>query len=64
MNLAGACAGGLTVAALLGHLQVRRQLRKVSSVTYLVSLLDTPLPLVRPLAAVHAPRHVTASSAA
>ena len=30
----------------------------------LVSLLDTPLPLVRPLAAVHAPRHVTASSAA
>ncbi|RQB68241.1 class II poly(R)-hydroxyalkanoic acid synthase [Pseudomonas aeruginosa] len=41
VNLAGACAGGLTVAALLGHLQVRRQLRKVSSVTYLVSLLDS-----------------------
>ena len=43
VNLAGACAGGLTVAALLGHLQVRRQLRKVSSVTYLVSLLDSQM---------------------
>ncbi|VFT29492.1 poly(3-hydroxyalkanoic acid) synthase 2 [Pseudomonas aeruginosa] len=41
VNLAGACAGGLTVAALLGHLQVRRQLRKVASATYLVSLLDS-----------------------
>ncbi|MCW5611801.1 MAG: flagellar transcriptional regulator FlhD [Rubrivivax sp.] len=30
----------------------------------LVNLLDTPLPLVPPLAAVHAPHHVTASSAA
>ena len=43
VNLAGAGAGGLTVAALLGHLQVRRQLRKVSSVTYLVSLLDSQM---------------------
>lgn len=30
----------------------------------LVSVLDTPLLLVRPLAAVDVPRHVTASSAA
>ena len=39
-NLLGACAGGLTSAALQGHLQAKRQLRKVSSATYLVSLLD------------------------
>ncbi len=31
------------LVALLGHLQVRRQLRKVSSVTYLVSLLDSQM---------------------
>ncbi|MDH4611948.1 class II poly(R)-hydroxyalkanoic acid synthase [Pseudomonas sp. BN102] len=41
VNLMGACAGGLTIAALQGHLQARRQLRKVSSATYLVSLLDS-----------------------
>ncbi|WP_044870816.1 class II poly(R)-hydroxyalkanoic acid synthase [Pseudomonas sp. LFM046] len=41
INLMGACAGGLTNAALQGHLQARRQLRKVSSATYLVSLLDS-----------------------
>ncbi|MFZ6046042.1 class II poly(R)-hydroxyalkanoic acid synthase [Pseudomonas sp. CR3202] len=41
VNLVGACAGGLTNAALQGHLQARRQLRKVSSATYLVSLLDS-----------------------
>ncbi|MCY1284957.1 Poly(3-hydroxyalkanoate) polymerase subunit PhaC [compost metagenome] len=41
VNLMGACAGGLTMAALQGHLQARRQLRKVSSATYLVSLLDS-----------------------
>ena len=40
-NLLGACAGGLTSAALQGHLQAKRQLRKVSSATYLVSLLDS-----------------------
>jgi polyhydroxyalkanoate synthase len=39
-NLMGACAGGLTMAALQGHLQARKQLRKVRSATYLVSLLD------------------------
>ena len=41
VNLLGACAGGLTNAALQGHLQAKRQLRKVSSATYLVSLLDS-----------------------
>ncbi|MCO6059701.1 class II poly(R)-hydroxyalkanoic acid synthase [Pseudomonas sp. MOB-449] len=41
VNLVGACAGGLTIAALQGHLQARRQLRKVTSATYLVSLLDS-----------------------
>ncbi|EAN8120709.1 alpha/beta fold hydrolase, partial [Salmonella enterica] len=40
-NLMGACAGGLTMAALLGHLQAKRQLRRVRSATYLVSLLDS-----------------------
>ncbi len=43
INLMGACAGGLTVAALLGHLQAKRQLRKVASATYLVSLLDSEI---------------------
>ncbi|MDH4872687.1 class II poly(R)-hydroxyalkanoic acid synthase [Pseudomonas sp. BN515] len=41
VNLAGACAGGLTIAALQGHLQAKRQLRKVASSSYLVSLLDS-----------------------
>ncbi|MHA6163218.1 class II poly(R)-hydroxyalkanoic acid synthase [Pseudomonas sichuanensis] len=40
-NLMGACAGGLTMAALQGHLQAKNQLRKVRSATYLVSLLDS-----------------------
>ena len=40
-NLMGACAGGLTMAALQGHLQAKRQLRRVRSATYLVSLLDS-----------------------
>ncbi|MFV3404676.1 class II poly(R)-hydroxyalkanoic acid synthase [Pseudomonas sp. NY15463] len=40
-NLMGACAGGLTMAALQGHLQVKKQLRKIRSATYLVSLLDS-----------------------
>ncbi|SEN34687.1 polyhydroxyalkanoate synthase [Pseudomonas sp. ok272] len=43
VNLMGACAGGLTMAALQGHLQAKRQLRRVSSATYLVSLLDSEL---------------------
>ncbi|WP_437882538.1 class II poly(R)-hydroxyalkanoic acid synthase [Pseudomonas sp. LRF_L74] len=41
VNLLGACAGGLTIAALQGHLQARRQLRKVGCSTYLVSLMDS-----------------------
>jgi polyhydroxyalkanoate synthase len=43
INLMGACAGGLTMAALQGHLQAKRQLRRVSSATYLVSLLDSQI---------------------
>ncbi|HZX51547.1 class II poly(R)-hydroxyalkanoic acid synthase [Pseudomonas sp. XK-1] len=43
VNLLGACAGGLTIAALQGHLQAKRQLRKVASATYLVSLLDSQI---------------------
>ena len=43
VNLLGACAGGLTIAALQGHLQARRQLRKVASATYMVSLLDSQI---------------------
>ncbi len=43
VNLMGACAGGLTIAALQGHLQAKRQLRRVSSATYLVSLLDSQM---------------------
>ena len=43
VNLLGACAGGLTIAALQGHLQAKRQLRKVSSATYMVSLLDSKI---------------------
>lgn len=40
-NLLGACAGGLTMAALQGHLRAKHQLRRVRSATYLVSLLDS-----------------------
>ncbi|MBU1859617.1 MAG: alpha/beta fold hydrolase, partial [Gammaproteobacteria bacterium] len=43
VNLLGACAGGLTIAALQGHLQAKRQLRKVASATYMVSLLDSQI---------------------
>lgn len=43
VNLMGACAGGLTMAALQGHLQAKRQLRRVHSATYLVSLLDSQM---------------------
>ncbi|WP_372868351.1 class II poly(R)-hydroxyalkanoic acid synthase, partial [Pseudomonas sp.] len=41
VNLLGACAGGLTMAVLQGYLQAKRQLRKVASATYMVSLLDS-----------------------
>lgn len=43
VNMVGACAGGLTIAALQGHLQAKRQLRRVNSATYLVSLLDSQI---------------------
>lgn len=43
VNLVGACAGGLTIAALQGHLQAKRQMRRVSSATYMVSLLDSQI---------------------
>ncbi|MBP6953127.1 MAG: class II poly(R)-hydroxyalkanoic acid synthase [Pseudomonas sp.] len=43
VNLMGACAGGLTIAALQGHLQAKRQLRRISSASYLVSLLDSQI---------------------
>ncbi|WP_434653938.1 class II poly(R)-hydroxyalkanoic acid synthase [Pseudomonas sp. R3-56] len=43
VNLIGACAGGMTIAALQGHLQAKRQLRRVASATYLVSLLDSEI---------------------
>lgn len=41
VNLLGACAGGLTIAALQGYLQAKQQLHKVASATYMVSLLDS-----------------------
>jgi polyhydroxyalkanoate synthase len=43
VNLVGACSGGLSIAALQGHLQAKRQLSRVSSATYLVSLLDSQI---------------------
>ncbi|MDO4235000.1 class II poly(R)-hydroxyalkanoic acid synthase [Pseudomonas sp.] len=43
VNLMGACAGGLTIAALQGHLQAKRQLRRIASASYLVSLLDSQI---------------------
>ncbi|MBV4554621.1 class II poly(R)-hydroxyalkanoic acid synthase [Pseudomonas sp. SWRI102] len=43
INLMGACAGGMTIAALQGHLQAKRQLRRVASASYLVSLLDSEI---------------------
>jgi polyhydroxyalkanoate synthase len=43
VNLLGVCAGGLTSAALQGYLQAKRQLRKVASATYMVSLLDSQI---------------------
>ncbi len=40
VNLIGACAGGLSIAALQGYLLSKRQLRKIASATYLVTALD------------------------
>src|SRR5690606_26913355 len=52
VNLVGACAGGLTIAALQGYLQAVGQLDQVASATYLVSLLDSQLDAT-PLLFVH-----------
>nr|AAV67956.1 PHA synthase II [Comamonas testosteroni] len=41
VNLMGACAGGLTIAALQGHLQAKRQLPGVSSADHLFALFDS-----------------------
>lgn len=43
VNLLGACAGGLTIAALQGYMQAAGLLDQVASATYLVSLLDSEL---------------------
>ena len=42
-HLMGACAGGLSIAALQGHLQAKGELDKVGSASYLVSLLDSQI---------------------
>jgi polyhydroxyalkanoate synthase subunit PhaC len=43
-NLLGLCAGGMTTAALLGHLAATGRLGRVRSLTLLVSMLDTTAP--------------------
>jgi polyhydroxyalkanoate synthase len=43
-NLLGLCAGGMTVAALLGHLVATGRLGRVRSLTLLVNMLDTSAP--------------------
>jgi polyhydroxyalkanoate synthase subunit PhaC len=43
-NLLGLCAGGMTTAALMGHLAAIGQLHRVRSVTLLVNMLDTSAP--------------------
>lgn len=40
IHLLGACAGGMNIALLQGHLAAKRKLKQVASATYLVSLLD------------------------
>src|SRR4051794_28244206 len=43
-HLLGLCAGGMTTAALLGHLAVTGRLSRVRSLTLLVNMLDTTAP--------------------
>jgi len=43
-NVLGLCAGGMTVAALLGHLAATGRLSRIRSLTLLVSMLDTTAP--------------------
>jgi polyhydroxyalkanoate synthase len=42
-NLLGACAGGITMALLLGHLAARRS-ERVNSATFAVTIMDTQAP--------------------
>jgi polyhydroxyalkanoate synthase len=44
VNLLGLCAGGMTVAGLLGHLAATGRLGRVRSLTLLVNMLDTTAP--------------------
>jgi polyhydroxyalkanoate synthase len=44
LNLLGLCAGGMTTAALLGHLAATGRLGRVRSLTLLVNMLDTTAP--------------------
>jgi polyhydroxyalkanoate synthase len=41
VHLMGLCAGGMTAAALLGHLAAKGELGKIRSLSLLVSMLDT-----------------------
>lgn len=41
VHLVGLCAGGMTAAALLGHLAARGELGRIRSLSLLVSMLDT-----------------------
>ncbi|MET1081190.1 MAG: class II poly(R)-hydroxyalkanoic acid synthase [Pseudomonas sp.] len=43
LNLVGVCSAGLTIGVLQGYLQSKRQLRKINSASYFVSLLDSQL---------------------
>ena len=43
-NLLGMCAGGMTAAALMGHLAATGQLSRIRTVTLLVNMLDTSAP--------------------
>ena len=43
-HLLGMCAGGMTAAALMGHLQATGRLDRVRSATLLVNMLDTQAP--------------------
>lgn len=43
-NVLGLCAGGMTTAALLGHLAAVGQLERVGALTLLVNMLDTSAP--------------------
>lgn len=43
VNLAGSCSGGMAIAVLQGYLQAKRQMHKVASASYFVSLLDSQI---------------------